>query len=71
MTSDRVASDFPGFPNGRSVAERFIAEDASHATVQLEHRGFERHGAAAQGIHNGVVQGWSCSLEPCAKQAAA
>jgi uncharacterized protein YndB with AHSA1/START domain len=53
------------------VEVRFIAEDSTHTRVELEHRGFERHGAGAQGVHDGVDQGWSYCLELFAKQAAA
>jgi uncharacterized protein YndB with AHSA1/START domain len=53
------------------VEVRFIAEDPTHTRVELEHRGFERHGAGAKGVHDAVDQGWSYCLELFAKHAAA
>ena len=53
------------------VEVRFVVEDPSRTRVELEHRGFERHGAGAQGVHDGVDQGWSYCLELFTKQAAA
>lgn len=55
------------------VEVRFIAEGPTHTRVELEHRGFERHGAGADAVH-GVVsspRGWSYCLELFAQQAAA
>jgi len=41
--------------------------------VELEHRGFERHGGGADGVRGGVEapQGWTYCLELFAKAAAA
>lgn len=41
---------------------RFIAESASRTRVEFEHRGFERHGAAGQTIHDAVEGGWGALL---------
>ena len=41
---------------------RFIADDPTHTRVELEHRGFERHGAGTEGVHNDVDQNWSFCL---------
>jgi DNA-binding MarR family transcriptional regulator len=60
----------PDPAHASEVEVRFIAEAPTHTKVELEHRGFERHGAGAQGVHD-VDQGWSYCLELFAKQAAA
>ena len=55
------------------VDVRFIAEDATHTRVELEHRKFERHGDTAAAVL-GVVDspnGWGYCLDLFAKQAAA
>jgi uncharacterized protein YndB with AHSA1/START domain len=55
------------------VEVRFIAEDATHTRVELEHRRFERHGDTAEAVF-GVVEspnGWGYCLDLFAKQAAA
>lgn len=52
------------------VEVRFIAEDPTHTRVELEHRGFERHGDHAQAVREGVSRGWSFLLELYAKHAA-
>ncbi|MGH8985771.1 MAG: SRPBCC family protein [Acidimicrobiia bacterium] len=52
---------------------RFVAKDATHTRVELEHRGFERHGATAEAVF-GIVDhpnGWTYCLELFAKRAAA
>lgn len=43
---------------------RFIAEDRNSTRVELEHRGFERHGDGARGVHGAVdsPQGWGYCL---------
>ena len=61
----------PDPAHASEVEMRFIAEDSTHTRVELEHRGFERHGASAQAVHDGVDQGWSYCLELSANQAAA
>ena len=51
---------------------RFIAEDPTHTRVELEHRGFDRHGAGADAVRDGVdnPQGWDYCLELFAKKVA-
>jgi uncharacterized protein YndB with AHSA1/START domain len=55
------------------VEVRFVAESPSRTRVELEHRGFERHGGGADAVRSGVEhpQGWTYCLELFAKQAAA
>jgi uncharacterized protein YndB with AHSA1/START domain len=61
----------PDPAHASEVEVRFIAEDLQHTRVELEHRAFERHGAGAQAVHDGVDQGWSYCLDLFAKQAVA
>jgi uncharacterized protein YndB with AHSA1/START domain len=52
---------------------RFVAEGTTSTRVELEHRGFERHGATAEAVF-GIVDspnGWTYCLDLFAKQAAA
>src|SRR5262245_23522878 len=54
------------------VEVRFIAEGPARTRVELEHRGFERHGSDAKAVR-GVVdspEGWSYCLGAFARQAA-
>ena len=46
---------------------------ATRVRVELEHRGFERHGAGANGVRAGIdaPTGWTLVLELFAKHAAA
>jgi uncharacterized protein YndB with AHSA1/START domain len=62
----------PDPAHASEVEIRFIAEDPTHTRVELEHRGFERHGAAADAVRGGVdnPQGWTYCLELFAKAAA-
>jgi uncharacterized protein YndB with AHSA1/START domain len=63
----------PDPAHASEVEVRFIAEGPTRTRVELEHRGFERHGVSADGVH-GVVdspQGWSYCLELFRQQAAA
>jgi uncharacterized protein YndB with AHSA1/START domain len=55
------------------VEVRFIAEGPSQTRVELEHRGFDRHGAGADGVHDSVdaPTGWTYVLELFATHAAA
>jgi uncharacterized protein YndB with AHSA1/START domain len=63
----------PDPAHASEVEVRFIAEGPTHTRVELEHRGFERHGADAGAVHGSVSspQGWDYCLDLFAKQAAA
>jgi uncharacterized protein YndB with AHSA1/START domain len=63
----------PDPSHASEVEVRFIAEGPSRTRVELEHRGFEHHGAAAGAVRAGVeVQtGWTYVLELFAKHVAA
>ena len=52
---------------------RFVAEGPSQTRVELEHRGFDRHGAGADGVRGGVdaPTGWTYVLVLFANYAAA
>ena len=47
------------------VEVRFIAEDDTHTRVELEHRGFDRHGDSGQGVYDVVESpgGWTFCLD--------
>jgi len=63
----------PDPAHASEVEVRFIAEDATHTRVELEHRHFERHGETAEALL-GVVDspnGWAYCLDLFAKQATA
>lgn len=48
-----------------TVAVRFVAEDVNDTRVELEHRGFARHGEGAEGYRAamGSEQGWPYMLD--------
>lgn len=63
----------PDPAHASEVEVRFIAEGPRQTKVELEHRGFERHGGGADAVHGGVnsPKGWSYCLELFAQKAAA
>jgi hypothetical protein len=48
---------------------RFVAETSTRTRVEFEHRGFERHGAAGQQMHDAVTKGWTKLLAAYAQTA--
>jgi uncharacterized protein YndB with AHSA1/START domain len=63
----------PDPAHASEVDVRFIAEGPDRTRVELEHRGFERHGDGAEGVWQGVssLMGWTHVLELFAEKAAA
>jgi uncharacterized protein YndB with AHSA1/START domain len=57
----------PDPEHASEVEVRFVAEGPSQTRVELEHRGFERHGDGAEGVRGGVDRGWPYCLELYAK----
>jgi uncharacterized protein YndB with AHSA1/START domain len=55
----------PDPDHASEVEVRFVAEGPNSTQVELEHRGFERHGDTAPGVHGAVSDssGWSYCLE--------
>src|SRR5579864_4561748 len=62
--NDRWQYD-PDPSHASEVEIRFVAEGPSHTRVELEHRGFERHGAAADAVRDSMdsPDGWTAVLE--------
>jgi uncharacterized protein YndB with AHSA1/START domain len=63
----------PDPSHASEVEVRFIAEGPSQTRVELEHRGFERHAAGAEGVRAAMDarEGWTFVLEVFARFAAA
>ncbi|TME30284.1 MAG: hypothetical protein E6I75_20790 [Chloroflexi bacterium] len=63
----------PDPAHASEVEVRFVAEGPSQTRVELEHRGFDRHGAGADDVRGGVdaPTGWTYVLELFANYAAA
>jgi uncharacterized protein YndB with AHSA1/START domain len=63
----------PDPTHASEVEVRFVALGPAETRVELEHRGFEHHGAGAGGVRQGieVPSGWTYVLELYAKHAAA
>lgn len=45
------------------VEVRFVAETPNRTRVELEHRGFDRHGADGEKMRNNVLRGWPTILD--------
>jgi Activator of Hsp90 ATPase homolog 1-like protein len=63
----------PDPAHASEVDVRFIAERPTRTRVELEQRGFDRHGGTAETVHGTVdhPQGWTYCLERFAQQVAA
>jgi uncharacterized protein YndB with AHSA1/START domain len=64
----------PDPAHASEVEVRFVSEGPTQTRLELEHRHFERHGAAAEGVRAAVDSdeaGWSWCLDFYAKQVAA
>ena len=62
----------PDPAHASEVEVRFVAEGASRTRVELEHRGFERHGAGAGGVRGSIdaPTGWTYVLDLFARHLA-
>jgi uncharacterized protein YndB with AHSA1/START domain len=62
----------PDPAHASEVEVRFIAEGPERTRVELEHRGFDRHGDGAEGVWQSVSspRGWTYCLELFAEKAA-
>ena len=63
----------PDPAHASEVEVRFIVEGPSQTRIELEHRGFERHGAGADAVRGGIdaPTGWTYVLDLFAKHVAA
>jgi uncharacterized protein YndB with AHSA1/START domain len=73
VVSWEISAQWKSDPRASFASEvevRFMADTAGHTRVELEHRNFERMGAAAgETMRNGVDGGWPTLLELFAKAA--
>ena len=58
---DRIPEPDPD--RSSEVEVQFVAEGPTATTVEIEHRGFERHGEGADRYREGMEQEWSLVLE--------
>lgn len=68
----QLQGDFKYDPDPGKASEveiRFVAVDADTTRIELEHRLFERHGAGAEAVRNGVSNpgGWEYTLRSFAE----
>lgn len=63
----------PDPAHASEVEVRFVAEAPDRTRVEVEHRGFDRHGAGAEAVRGAVEspQGWDFCLEHFARGTAA
>jgi hypothetical protein len=63
----------PDSAHASEVEVRFVAEGPTQTRVELEHRGFDRHGAGGDGVHGSVdaPEGWTYCLALFAQKVAA
>jgi uncharacterized protein YndB with AHSA1/START domain len=73
VVSWEISAQWKSDPRASFASEvevRFMVDTAGHTRVELEHRNFERMGAAAgETMRNGVDGGWPTLLELFAKAA--
>ncbi|HJP74144.1 MAG TPA: SRPBCC family protein [Pseudonocardiaceae bacterium] len=74
VTSWQLQGDWKYDPDpakGSEIEVRFIVEGPNRTRVEFEHRHFERHGAGAESVRNGVAgpQGWDYIIRLFAEQA--